>query len=174
MMNRRTLISLSAASLLVACGRGERGGRARPVRIPTYNGPAVTQIQVFKKKRIMKLFSGATVLKEYEIALGNNPKGDKKFEGDGRTPEGVYIIDRRNQNSAYHLSLGISYPNEKDVAEAEAMGKKPGGEIFIHGREGKHRGRGKDWTAGCIAVTDDEIEEIWSMVKNGTTIFIFP
>lgn len=172
MFNRRSLMSLSAVSFLAACFGGGDGPR-RP-RIPHYNGPAITQVQVFKKKRKMLLISGNDVVKKYDIALGVNPVGHKRFEGDGRTPEGAYKIDYRKGNSAYHLSLHISYPNEEDTARAEAMGKEPGGAIFIHGREGKHRGRGKDWTVGCIAVTDDEIEEIWSMVKDDTTIFIFP
>jgi murein L,D-transpeptidase YafK len=140
----------------------------------TYSGPEVTQVQVFKAQRRMILLHNGTVLQSYEIALGGNPVGDKHVEGDGRTPEGLYYINRRNPRSTYHLSLGISYPNDTDRAEAKALGKEPGGDIFVHGRDGRNRGRGKDWTVGCIAVKDGEMEEIYSMVRLGTPIFILP
>ncbi len=175
MLNRRSMMGLSAIALLSACGGDSFSYTpARQRRLLRYDGPPITQIQVFKKKRKMYLISGTEVVKTYEIALGGNPVGRKEFEGDSKTPEGTYLIDRRNWNSAYHLSLGISYPNTNDFAKAEAMGKKPGGDIFIHGRAGKDQGRGRDWTAGCISVTDDEIEEIWAMVQDGTVIFLFP
>ena len=145
-----------------------------PSKFRTYNGPEVTQIQVFKADRMMYLISNGTVLKKYKIAMGGNPVGHKQFEGDQKTPEGAYVIDRRNGNSAFHLSLGISYPNEADRAFADAQGKKPGGDIFIHGRAGANKGKAKDWTAGCISVTDREIEEIYSMIRIGTTIHIMP
>lgn len=153
--------------ILAACG-----GPASKFR--HYDGPPVTQIQVYKGKRIMLLFSGDKVLKKYRVALGNNPVGHKQFEGDGKTPEGAYLITHHNPNSAYHLSLGVSYPNTNDVAYAAAMGRRPGGDIMIHGRAGKDKGRGKDWTAGCIAVKDKEIEEVYSMVQAGTPVIIFP
>jgi len=139
-----------------------------------YDGPAVTQILVRKEERKMYLLNGNRALKIYEIGLGGDPVGDKKVEGDRKTPEGGYHIDRRNPNSRYHLSLGISYPNDADRAEAKALGKEPGGDIFIHGQSGWNKGRGTDWTAGCIAVTDDEIEEVYSMVRTGTPIYIAP
>jgi murein L,D-transpeptidase YafK len=173
------MIGLSGVALLSACGGG--GGDsllgyapARQPRIMRYDGPPITQLQIFKAKRKLYLISGTTVIKTYDISLGGNPIGPKQFEGDGKTPEGAYRIDRRNWNSAYHLSLGISYPDTDDVARAEAAGRKPGGDIFIHGREGKNKGLGRDWTAGCIAVSDDEIEEIFAMVQDGTVIFLFP
>lgn len=115
------------------------------------------------------------VLKSYKVELGFEPNGHKQFEGDGRTPEGTYIIDRRNPNSAFHLSLGISYPNEADMAYAHTKGKSPGGDIFIHGRPNeKKRGLGPDWTAGCISVKNREMELIYAMVKDGTPITIMP
>ena len=141
-----------------------------------YNGPEVTRIDVFKGERQMFLMSGPKTLRSYDIALGFAPVGDKKIEGDGKTPEGTYLIDRRNPDSAYHLSIGVSYPDSNDLAEALALGKRPGGDIFIHGRgEGwKKLGRRKgDWTAGCIAVKDSEIEEIYAMVRDGTPIDIY-
>jgi murein L,D-transpeptidase YafK len=164
MMIRRSFLATVALGALAACGS----------KFKTYSGPAVTQVQIFKGKRIMYLLHDNVAIKTYKIGLGGNPVGDKKIEGDGKTPEGLYYIDRRNPNSTYHLSLGISYPNAEDRAEAEALGKKPGGDIFIHGRARKNRGRGKDWTAGCIAVKDGEMEEIYSMIRVGTPIFIFP
>jgi len=169
MLSRRNLLGLSALVLVTACGGGPR-----PRRFLRYDGLPITQVQVFKGKRRMYLFSGDKLVKSYKIALGGNPVGPKRFEGDGRTPEGVYVIDRQNPSSAYHLSLGISYPNAEDRAHAAAQGRRPGGDIFIHGRAGKNRGRGRDWTAGCIAVKDHEIEEIFSMVRVGTPIFLFP
>lgn len=164
MWGRRTFLTTAALGLLTACGSKFR----------SYNGPAVTQIQIYKSQRKMYLLSGNQAIKTYNIALGGNPVGDKKVEGDGKTPEGQYFINRRNPKSAYHLSLGISYPNDADRAEAEALGKKPGGDIFIHGRAKKNKGRGKDWTAGCIAVKDGQMEEVYSMVRVGTPIFILP
>lgn len=167
-MDRRSLLlGLSSLSFLGACGGASN-------KFQVYTGPKITQIQVFKGKRRMYLFSGSTVVKKYKIALGGNPVGRKRFEGDSKTPEGLYYINRQNPNSAYHLSLGISYPNAEDRAYAEALGRKPGGDIMIHGRAGKNKGRGRDWTAGCIAVKDHEIEEIYAMVAVGTPIFIYP
>lgn len=140
----------------------------------SYDGPQVTAVVVHKADRRMYLLHKGTVLKAYKIGLGGDPVGDKRYEGDRKTPEGTYFINRRNPNSSYHLSLGISYPNDADRAEAKALDKEPGGDIFIHGRDGKNRGRGKDWTVGCIAVKDGEIEEIYAMVRVGTPIFIKP
>lgn len=156
---------LAIAALVASCG----GTKFR-----SYDGPAVTAIVVHKADRRLFLLHGNEVLTAYDVGLGGNPVGDKQFEGDLKTPEGQYFIDRRNPKSRYHLSLGISYPNDRDRAEAEALGKPPGGDIFIHGQARKNRGRGTDWTAGCIAVTDREIEEIYSMVRVGTPIFIKP
>lgn len=121
----------------------------------------------------MYLMNENQVLRVYDIGLGNAPAGPKRFEGDGKTPEGTYRIDRRNPNSTYHLSIGISYPNVNDMAFAQSQGRSPGGDIFIHGEDQKVE-RGGDWTAGCIAVSDEEIEEIYSMVRDGTLISIHP
>ncbi|MDA7423433.1 L,D-transpeptidase family protein [Thalassococcus lentus] len=147
-------------------------------KIPVYTGPAVTQIVVNKGAREMFLLHHGQVLERYDIGLGFAPIGDKKVRGDGKTPEGDYRIDRRNPNSAFYLSLGIDYPRPEDIAEAKAMGKNPGGDIFIHGRANKNwrqlRKRGRDWTIGCIAVTNAEMRQIYSMVRNGTPIRINP
>ncbi len=141
-----------------------------------YRGPEVTRVVVHKGSRRMYLLHGDKVLRSYLIDLGFAPAGPKRVEGDGKTPEGRYFIDRRNPNSDFHLSIGISYPNARDIARARAMGKDPGGDIFIHGRGPRISTKGEmpDWTAGCISVTDREIEEIYAMVSNGTVIDIYP
>jgi len=113
------------------------------------------------------------LLKSYNFELGFEPTGHKVFEGDGRTPEGAYRINRANPDSQFHLSLGISYPNASDRAYARRMGRSPGGDIFIHGTP-KYLSEKRDWTVGCIAVTNAEMEEIYSMVNVGTKIFIYP
>jgi len=121
----------------------------------------------------MYLLNGNKALKSYDIGLGFAPTGDKMVEGDGKTPEGHYRINRRNPDSRFYLSLGISYPNKRDVAEAKKLGEDPGGDIFIHG-EGTLLSRLKpDWTWGCIAINNKEIEEVYAMVPNGTIISIF-
>lgn len=165
MWAKRLVIFVALAFGLAACG----GSKFR-----TYDGPEVTRIEVWKAQRVMRLYHHDEVLKTYRVALGRVPDGHKRFEGDGKTPEGLYYIDRRNPNSNYHLSLGISYPNPRDVEVARAAGRSPGGDIFIHGRAGKHRGLPRDWTIGCIAVRDGEMEEIYAMVDDHTPIMIHP
>ncbi len=166
---RRT-VALSLLAFLAACGSPKK-------KISRYRGPAVTQVVVNKSKRRLYLLHDKTVLKAYDIGLGNAPMGHKQFEGDGKTPEGVYLINRFNPRSRYHLSVGVSYPDQNDVAFARAAGRNPGGDIFIHGRgpEGNRLAPKKnDWTAGCIAVKDEEIEEIYAMLRPGVPIHIYP
>ena len=139
-----------------------------------YDGPEVTQIVVEKSARKMYLLHHNAVLTSYDIGLGFAPEGDKKIQGDGKTPEGDYLIDRRNPNSSFYLSLGINYPSFSDVEEARELGEPAGGDIFIHGRPWKNRKGGRDWTWGCIAVTNREMREIYSMVRKGTPISIRP
>lgn len=141
-------------------------------KFKTYDGPEVTSVVINKGARKMYLLHNDVVLKDYEIGLGFAPDGHKEIEGDGKTPVGNYLIDRRNPNSRFHLSLGISYPDPDDIAAAKALGKSPGGDIFIHGRPKAFRNGVDDWTWGCIAVTDREIEDIYAMVKDGTPISI--
>lgn len=143
-------------------------------KFKTYNGPEVTRVIVLKDARKLHLLHNEQVLKSYDMGLGFAPQGHKGIEGDGKTPEGEYLINRRNPNSEFHLSVGISYPNDQDRARAKALGKSPGGDIFIHGRPWKYRKGGRDWTAGCIAVTNKAIEEIYAMVRDGTPILIYP
>lgn len=135
------------------------------------------RVLVDKPARRLDLLRGGEVIRSYPISLGGAPDGHKQREGDQRTPEGDYTIDWRNPNSIAYLSLHISYPNEADRAHAAAQGVSPGGLIMIHGLPngwgflGKlHRLR--DWTDGCIAVTNAEMREIWSLVPNGTPITI--
>ena len=120
----------------------------------------------------MQLISGQSLLRSYQFDLGFAPAGHKAQEGDGRTPEGAYLIDRRNPNSRFHLSLGISYPNANDVADARERGIDPGGDIFIHGTPQRWVGQ-PDWTWGCIAVQNEQMNEIFAMVETGTKIFIY-
>ena len=134
----------------------------------------ITEIVVKKSKRKLYLFSGDEIIKSYKIDLGFTPEGHKNFEGDGKTPEGSYKIDRKNANSKYHLSIGISYPNPKDRHFAKLKGKLPGGDIFIHGTDKPFRWFQRDWTAGCIALSNKEIGEIYNLVEIGTPIFIEP
>jgi murein L,D-transpeptidase YafK len=131
------------------------------------------RVVVNKKKREMLLLRGESVLRTYRISLGRDPVGHKVQEGDGRTPEGHYVIDRRNPKSRYHLALHISYPNERDAAHASELGVEPGGDIMIHGLKDRVH-REDDWTQGCIAVTDRDMEEIWGLVADGTPIVINP
>ncbi|SHL10946.1 L,D-transpeptidase catalytic domain [Roseovarius marisflavi] len=162
----RFFVLVTALLGLAACGA--------PSKFKTYNGPEVTRIIINKGDREMFLMHHNRVLKSHEVDLGFAPEGHKEFEGDGKTPEGDYSVDRRNPNSSFHLSLGISYPNEQDIAYAEVAGKSPGGDIFIHGEPNKLGVFGPDWTAGCISVTNGEIENIYAMVRDGTPVTINP
>lgn len=143
------------------------------------NGTVIDKLVVHKEKREMEAYSGSRLIKTYDIALGKNPLGHKQFEGDNKTPEGSYIINARNPNSGYHKNLGVSYPNTADKAFAKKEGRSPGGHIKIHGLRndrgyiGKFH-RLKDWTAGCIAVTNDEVDELYAAVKKDAIIEIFP
>jgi len=136
-------------------------------------------ILVEKSKRRLTLIARGRVLKSYRIALGRNPKGPKVREGDNRTPEGRYVIDYRLRDSDYHLALHISYPNRYDRERARRLGVSPGGDIMIHGIGSAAPKVADlhplfDWTNGCIAVTDREIEEIWRLTAVGTVVNIVP
>lgn len=166
---KRRIFGLGAMATLSVAGCSSGGSRFR-----TYNGPEVTSVVVNKEQRRLFLLHNEEILKAYDFELGFAPAGHKQFEGDGKTPEGTYLIDRRNPRSSFHLSVGISYPNSRDLAFARANGKSPGGEIFIHGQPNRSKAKGPDWTAGCIAVKNDEMEEIYAMVNNGTLITLRP
>lgn len=143
-------------------------------KFKSYDGPEVTRVIVNKADRRMFLLHNEVVLRSYRVDLGFAPFGHKRFEGDGKTPEGDYTIDRRNPDSDFHLSLGISYPNEADAELARSAGRSPGGDIFIHGQSNRLWGAGRDWTAGCISVRNREMEDIYAMVRNDTPITLNP
>ena len=139
----------------------------------------IDQIVVNKSKHQLLLLREGKVIRAYRVALGWHPVGPKREQGDGKTPEGDYSISGRNPKSSYHLSLRISYPSAADSERAERAGVDPGGDIMIHGLPNGEENVGiehaeVDWTAGCIAVTDKEIEEIWRLVPDGTPIRINP
>ncbi|MGN7868872.1 L,D-transpeptidase family protein [Paracoccus sp. 22332] len=168
------LILLAAAWLMLA-------PRPAPVPpVPPLAGPLigpVDHIEIRKSARHMTAFRDGQPLKTYRIALGFAPNGDKVRQGDGRTPEGRFTINRVNPGSAYHLSLGLDYPRPQDRARAMAAGVDPGGDIFIHGQPNE-RTDGEtlpgDWTVGCIAVSDAEIRELYAAARIGTTVEILP
>ncbi|WP_343080169.1 L,D-transpeptidase [Ostreiculturibacter nitratireducens] len=137
----------------------------------------VDRIMVEKAARRLTVFREGEALRTYRVALGFAPVGDKERQGDGKTPEGTFRIDRKNANSAYHLSLGIDYPQPEDRTRAAARGYSPGGDIFIHGQPNAMPGVATirhDWTAGCVAVSNAEIEELWRVVQIGTEVEIRP
>lgn len=134
---------------------------------------------VEKAKHLLTLYLGGIKVRTYQIALGAKPTGDKIRAGDGRTPEGLFHIDAHNPNSKYYKSLHISYPDAAHLARAEALGVSPGGDIMIHGLPPAYASLGPmhrewDWTEGCIAVTDQEIDEIWRALPDGAPIQIKP
>lgn len=137
------------------------------------------RIVVLKSERKLLLYSHDKLFKTYKVALGPNSVGPKTKQGDHRTPEGTYRIDSRNSRSRYHLALHISYPSSEDRNRARKLGVSPGGDIMIHGLPDAYAYLGAlhtkyDWTDGCIAVSNAEIEEIWKLVPTGTAIEIKP
>ncbi len=142
---------------------------------PLASGTTIDRIAVEKSVKRLSIFRDGRQIKSYRIALGRNPVGAKQEEGDMKTPEGIYKIDSRNAQSSFHLALHISYPSDEDNRRAAARGVSAGFDIMIHGIQ---NGRGwigafhrwKNWTAGCIALTDEEIEELWRVTPDGTTI----
>lgn len=155
---------------LAGCATTEKAAEIRP-----------DQVVVKKSERRLMLLANGQVLREYRVALGKAPVGHKLRQGDQRTPEGEYILDWRNPNSQYYKAIHISYPNTRDVEVARRLGVDPGGQIMIHGLPGyiqspKVRAEyvNRDWTNGCIAVQDHEMDEIWQAVRDGTPIRIEP
>jgi murein L,D-transpeptidase YafK len=151
-------------------------------REPPPSAPAEAQvdlIEVFKGERRMELKREGKTIRRYRVALGFSPERHKEREGDGRTPEGSYTVDARNPRSAFHLSLRVSYPDEDDKARAAALGVPPGVDIYIHGQPYGWRKflvghPAKDWTTGCVAVSDVEIREVWALVPTGVRVVIHP
>ena len=171
-------------SALIAAGFLMAVTRAAPVlALPSDRPPvaarSVDRLVVLKKARRMELFAGARRVRVYRIALGFAPVGHKQRQGDGKTPEGVYRIDLRNPRSRFYRSVRISYPNARDRAVARRRGVSPGGDIYIHGQpNGLLAAAGavlrRDWTAGCIAVSNRNMSEIWRLVRLGAVIEIRP
>lgn len=164
---------------LLSLVAGALGWANLPDGEPLPAGAVADRVVVDKSERALRLVRGGRVLKTYRVSLGGAPVGHKQREGDERTPEGRYVLDWRNPNSAMHRSLHVSYPDPADVARARAAGVPPGGDIMVHGIRDGLGWVGKlhrlvDWTDGCIAVTNREMDEIWRAVPDGTPIEIRP
>jgi murein L,D-transpeptidase YafK len=162
---------IAVLSLTLSCRAG--GQQSLPINTKA------DLVVVSKKERSLTLMSQERILKTYKVALGSEPVGPKTQQGDHRTPEGRYVLDRRNGQSQFYRSIHVSYPNEQDREQAKQLGVAPGGDIFVHGLPNGFRWLGashrlKDWTDGCIAVTDAEMDEIWQVVPDGTPIEIKP
>lgn len=169
---RKVLLAICAVSVICAPGRATRAQQ-----------PAAEQkadsILILKKNHVLELLSGGKVIRTYKVALGSGGLAPKERQGDGRVPEGHYVIDSRNEHSSYYKSLHVSYPNAEDRRRAALLGFAPGGDVMIHGLP---NGKGwigaghrlYDWTLGCVAVTDEEMDEIWKMVPVGTPVEIRP
>lgn len=192
-----TLGALAAVLLLAACTGGDRAvpqtgldDRTLQARLPEPperpdrevlrpSPQEVDKVVVVKALRQLRLIADGRIFRTYRVALGRNPVGDKLREGDGRTPEGQYTLSYKNDRSRYHRSIKVSYPNAQDREEARALGVDPGSDIMIHGLGPERAFLGKthlaaDWTEGCIAVTNEQMNEIWKLVPVGTPIEIRP
>lgn len=187
-----TVIALGALLIVVTAGLTQSfwqkylptpSARKTPVQLADWSKP-VDKIIVHKQDRRLELWSGQQRIKSYVIRLGFNPVAAKQFEGDGRTPEGLYRIDYQNPHSQFYKSLHVSYPSQRDTADAQRQGRSAGGDIMIHGsmkRFGGSPGQPlydylpqQDWTLGCIAVSNQDMDEIFRAVPVGTPIEILP
>ena len=153
------------------CGLGEAQTAVAPLH--------ADRVIVLKKERILRLESHGREIKTYKVALGGDPIGAKTRQSDHKTPEGIYVLDFRNAHSKFYKAIHISYPSAHDRAAAREPGVSPGGDVFLHGLPNGYGFVGaahrlKDWTDGCIAVTNVEIDEIWAAVADGTPIEIRP
>jgi murein L,D-transpeptidase YafK len=170
-------VTVTAASVL--CTLLSVGFMTGPYVAKSTTTEWADRIVVEKSARTLTLMHGAKVLRTYKVALSREPVGAKQREGDHRVPEGEYVVDSKNPHSRFHLALHISYPNAADREKARKLGARPGGNIEIHGLDSKYSWVGSlqrqlDWTDGCIAVTNPEIDEIWQMVPVGTPVEIRP
>ena len=162
---------LIAVLLIVALG-GSEGLEAGEF-------PVAEKVVVEKSKRKLHLVKDGVAFRTFDIALGIRPVGDKEEEGDFKTPEGNYLLDARNPDSEFFLSMHVSYPNQRDRAEAREKGVDPGGAIMIHGQpndptRSEAYYRTQDWTNGCIAVSNSDMIDIWLMTPDNTPIEIRP
>jgi murein L,D-transpeptidase YafK len=165
-------LAIAVAVAVVACDRAPRPDPAPGEQLADH-------VVVVKSAHTLTLYSRGKVLKSYKVALGRGPIGPKQYQGDHKTPEGAYILDEKNAKSRFHLALHVSYPNAADRERARKAGRDPGGAIMIHGLPQGFGWLGSqqsqiDWTDGCIAVSNSEIEEIWRVVPVGTPIEIKP
>ena len=175
MKRRFVLAAMGASVVLFACAPPPAPVVKKPEPLPKM----ADKVLVLKGERKLMLKAGDRTLRTYTVSLGRVPVGHKQREGDGKTPEGIYTLDYRNPNSQFHRSIHISYPSPADRESARRRGVPPGGEIMIHGLPNGEGWIGKDhaqydWTEGCIAVTNEEMDEIWAMVADGTPIEIRP
>jgi murein L,D-transpeptidase YafK len=141
--------------------------------------PSVDLVRVLKSDHKLQLLAEGKVLHEFKIALGGNSKGHKQREGDGKTPEGIYTLDYKKSDSAFYRAIHISYPNSTDIASAKARGVSPGGSVMIHGQKNglgwlSFISQHFDWTNGCIALDNSDMDIVWAVVREGTKIEIFP
>ncbi len=166
------LLAIAVAGIALVIGVRERGFTNDKIRL-------AEKVLVEKSVRHLTLLRAGKALRVFRIALGIHSIGPKEREGDGKTPEGPYVIDRKILHSGFHRALHVSYPNAADRARAASLGVSAGGDIMIHGLKNGLGWLGplhrlSDWTQGCIAVTNAEIEEIWAMVAEGTPVEIIP
>ena len=191
-LRRLTVLVLLAAILAAACWAWQRyhvllpsapSQKTTAVKI-NWQQVAIDEVRVYKAQRQVQVLQKGVVIKTYAMRLGFAPIGHKTTEGDGKTPEGSYTLDWRNPNSQFYKSLHISYPNANDKAQARARGVSAGGDVMIHGSSNLPQGKPQqamydylpreDWTHGCVAVSNQDMDELWAHVKNGTKIVIYP
>jgi murein L,D-transpeptidase YafK len=175
LIQRHRTAAVNLAALVVFAVVGVVTWSLRPVQVPS--NPKADLVVVHKAARRMELYQKGVLLRSYAVSLGFHPVGAKWREGDGKTPEGEYRIDYRKADSAFHRALHISYPGPKDIAIAQARGVRPGALVMIHGTKNGVGRTGleqlpRDWTDGCVAVTDRDIDEIWRLVPVGTRIVL--
>ena len=191
-LRRRTVLVLLAAILAAAYWAWQRyhvllpSAPSQKTTALSINWQQVTidEVHVYKAQRQVQVLQKGVVIKTYAMRLGFAPIGHKTTEGDGKTPEGSYTLDWRNPNSQFYKSLHISYPNANDTAQAKARGVSAGGDVMIHGSSNLPQGKPQqamydylpreDWTHGCVAVSNQDMDELWAHVKNGTKIVIYP
>lgn len=179
-----TAFMLCLLHITSATAAGKAKGMLRDDNVSFYmvklpEGLMIDSIAVHKEEREMLVFSNNRLVKIYRVRLGLNPVGGKRFSGDYKTPEGKYYITHRNEASQFHRSLGISYPNADDIAYAKRFGKSAGGDIMIHGLPNYDADAGmdryqNDWTWGCMALRNEQIDELFNRVEPGTPIVITP
>lgn len=167
---KTTRIFLFLVALILLAGAGN---------LDASNAGTADLVVVKKQQRQLLLLNNGQIIRNYDISLGFNPVGHKSYEGDGRTPEGRYYLTWRNPQSRFYKSIHISYPNQLDIERARRLGRTPGGFIMIHGIPNRFARapelfEGIDWTEGCIAVSNSDIEEIWHLVADHTPIEIYP